>query len=61
MGDVPDVQAARRSLEDKSKRNLAASTVEASANKAAKDKETKKQKRDEKLTEIKHWEAALDH
>ena len=61
MGDVPDVHEARWSIEDKSKRNLAASTVKASTNKAAKDKDTKKQKRDEKLTEIKHWEATLDH
>ena len=61
MSDVPDVHEVRRSLEDKSKRNLAAPTVEASANKAAKNKETKKQKRDERITEIKHWEATLDH
>ena len=39
MGDVPDVHEARRSLEDKSKRDFAASTVEASVNKAAKEKE----------------------
>ena len=48
MGDVPDVQAARRSLEDKSKRNLAASTVKASADKEAKDEETKEQRREER-------------
>ena len=61
MGDVPDVHEAYRSLEDKSKRDLAASTVEASANKAAKDKETKKQRRDERITEIKHWESTFNH
>ena len=61
MGDVPDVHEAHRSLEDKSKRDLAASTVEDSANKAAKDKETKKQRLDERITEIKHWETTLDH
>ena len=61
MGDVPDVHEARWSIEDKSKRNLAASTVKASTNKAAKDKETKKQKRDERLAGIKHWEERLHH
>ena len=48
MGDVPDFHEAHRSLEDKSKRNLAASTIEASANKAVKDKETKEQRREER-------------
>ena len=45
VGDAPDVHEARRSLEDKSKRDLAASTVEASANKATKDKEEKTEAR----------------
>ena len=45
MGDVPDVHEARRSIEDKSKRNLAASTVKASADKEAKDEETKTEAR----------------
>ena len=45
MGDVPDVHEAHQSLEGKSKRDSAASTVEASANKGAKDKETKTEAR----------------
>ena len=56
MGDVPYVHEARRSLEDKSKSDLAASTVEGSANKAAKDKEIKQQKRDETIARIQYWE-----